>query len=70
MDGITYIDIITFGGDIHLGWNYYKFTGDNKLKYRFYRFVGIGSGSCNFGEIGFYGVEVYNSNDTSVSCSP
>lgn len=74
----TSTDLYTFDVNVHEGWNYIRFGEDNdvdtyegpKPSYNSYRFLGAVSGSCRVGEIRLTGVEVIDSDASSVSCTP
>jgi hypothetical protein len=54
---------------LHNGWNS-ELWEDSQPSYNSYRFYGTSAGSCRVGEVRFYGVEVYENEDTSYSCTP
>ena len=61
-----WIDIWTVDSGIHKGWN----SKEIEHLVKTFRFVGNGRNSCRVGEVQVKGIEVYESPDSSVTCSP
>jgi hypothetical protein len=54
---------------IHKGWNSKDLTDENVFVKTF-RFVGSKNGACRIGEVEVRGVEMYDSSDNDLRCTP
>ena len=68
-NGVNFVDILTLDSSIHEGWNTFEWKS-NKPAFQKYRWIGATSGSCQFGEIKYFGVVAVSNQNPSIVCTP